>query len=44
MIADARLLARSFTAIADILETKIKSVKRGEEDEQQTDDSDESSG
>lgn len=44
MIADARLLARSFTAIADILETKIKSGKRGDEDEQQTDDSDESSG
>lgn len=44
MIADAHLFARSFTAIADILETKIKSVKRGDEDEQQTDDSDESSG
>lgn len=44
MIADARLFARSFTAIADILETKIKSGKRGDEDEQQTDDSDESSG
>lgn len=44
MIADARLFARSFTAIADILESKIKSGKRGEADEQQTDDTDESSG